>query len=141
MAEQDKNEDEGRTSTVAAQARDFATEDTDTSGYVGVSPEYMTHAGVQNQPFAAEGGDEQEREELIQGRAAGAVGKPAEHEGNSTQGGGSAPLVYAHTSGENVEAEEVDRAKVHKSSTAKQEQHRPPAKKAAAPAASSSSNE
>lgn len=124
--------------------RDFATEDTDTSAYVGVSPEYMTHAGVQNQPFAADGGEEEEREKLIQGRAAGAVSTPTEHKGQSTQGGGSSTeLVYSHTSGENVSPKEVNRARVHGESVAKKEsqaraEHRPPPKKTAA---ASESNE
>lgn len=119
--------------------RNVAVEDNDTSAYVGVSSEYMTYAGVQNQPFAAEEGAEKAREDRILGRAAGAVGSDPEHKGQQTQGGGSnLPTVYSHTSGDNVTPEEVDRAKVHGESRKKEKAaaekpaQRPPVKQAAA---------
>lgn len=135
----DTSDAQAQATALGAATRDFATEDTDKSAYVGVSPEYMTHAGVQNQPFAAEGGAEQEREDRILGRAAGAVGADGPHEGQQTQGGGSAPTVYAATSGDNVQPEEVDRAKVHSRSVAKKEsqakaEHRPPPRSTSAAA-------
>jgi hypothetical protein len=43
----------------------YATEDTDVTHYLGTSPEYMTHADVLNQPFAAEDGPEAEALKIL----------------------------------------------------------------------------
>jgi hypothetical protein len=48
-------------------AKRYATEDTDTSGYIGVSPEYMTYANDTEAPLTAEEGAEAELLEIQQG--------------------------------------------------------------------------
>lgn len=84
----------------------YATEDTDTSGYVGVSAEYMTHADVRQRPFRADGGTEQRAEEYALGDAP-KVRKPVKVTGKSSQPTQNEELVYTATSGEDYSAELV----------------------------------
>jgi hypothetical protein len=112
-ANRDQSDTDG--AVVSTQSgRDFAVEDNDTSGYVGVSPEYMTYANDTDKPLQAEEGPFKDAEDEIHSRLGGAVGKEPSAEDNATQGGGSNdPLVYPAVSGDVVQAEEVDRQKVH----------------------------
>lgn len=86
----------------------FATETTDTSDYIGVSEEYMTHANDTEKPYAAEEGAELEALELQTSGLA--VQKPAEPaESKTTLGtGSSAESIYTASSGENFSSELVD---------------------------------
>ncbi len=83
----------------------FATEDTDTSAYVGTAQEYMTHAEVLNQPFKADGGVEQDLEERLTQQPT-LVAPITEPEENQTEGGGSSQeVIYTALSGENFSSE------------------------------------
>lgn len=85
----------------------YATEDTDTSGYVGVSPEYMTYADDRQKPFAAEGGALAEVEEKA--KQATPVRDVSVKDNNQTEGGGTShESVYSATSGEDFTPEKVD---------------------------------
>ena len=88
--------------------RDFATEDTDTSAYIGVSPEYMTHANDTEMPLTADEGPELEAlEKLTSGFAVQKA--PEAGEVKQTVGtGSSAESIYTATSGEDFSSEEVD---------------------------------
>jgi hypothetical protein len=108
---------------VAGTPRDVAVEDNDTSGYVGVSPEYQTYANETEKPLAADGGPQEAVEDLIHDRLAGAVGDVSVEQGKPTQGGGSnQPLVYGTVSGSDITPETVKRSEVYEESTKEAEE-------------------
>lgn len=78
----------------------YAVEGNDTTGYVGVSPEYMTYADDRQKPFQGEGGVERQVEDdLFTAEPVAVVA--AKHEGRQITGVGSTqPLIYPHTSGD-----------------------------------------
>ena len=82
----------------------YATEDTDTSAYVGVSQEYMTHANETEKPFDFDGVEGDSVEAMTKNTFA--VGTVEEKEGKQTLGGGSlGESVVTATSGENLTSE------------------------------------
>lgn len=90
---------QGSPGTVSEVNDRYAVEDNDTSGYVGVSSEYMTYANDTEKPLRAEEGVEAELEDkLLRG---GLVSKVAVGDGKQTQGGGSTyESVTTATSGD-----------------------------------------
>jgi hypothetical protein len=85
----------------------YATENTDTSAYIGVSPEYMTHADVTTQPFKAEEGPEAELLDTLQGGLAVAAPPDAKASEATAGGGSSAESIYTATSGEDFSSSVV----------------------------------
>lgn len=97
---------QGGAGQVSEVSQRFATEDTDTSEYVGVSPEYMTYADDRQKPFAAEDGPLAELEDKA--KQATPVREVVAKADNQTEGGGSTyESVYSATSGEDFSAETV----------------------------------
>jgi hypothetical protein len=88
----------------------YATEDTDTSAYIGVSPEYMTHADVTTQPFRAEEGPEDEVLDILQGGMAVAPTPDPKKNDTSVGGGSLSESVYTATSGEDFSSEVAKKA-------------------------------
>ena len=88
----------------------FAVEGNDTSGYVGVSPEYMTYASETEKPMRAKSGVEAKREERALDSVP-VVAAPATSDldaDTSTQGGGnSSDLIYTASSGEKFTAKKA----------------------------------
>lgn len=85
----------------ASGPRDFTTEDTDTTNYVGVSPEYMTHASPTEAPLRGEDSIETKVEDELFSQTPPVNKTEQTQESLQIVGTGSAdPLVYATTSGE-----------------------------------------
>lgn len=85
----------------AADGREYATEDTDDSNYVGVSPEYMTHANDTEKPLRGDEGVEAEIEDELFASAPPVNKTEAVVESNQIAGTGSTdPLLYPSTSGQ-----------------------------------------
>lgn len=137
---------EGYAAENRTEARDFATEDTDTSNYVGVSPEYMTSASATEVPLRGEGGVEAEVEDELMSNTPPVNDITKEVEGKQIVGTGSKePLIGPSTSGEVWEQGEYsstdktvpttveDLPSVESVSAAPREAPKPPAKKAAPP--------
>lgn len=89
----------------------WATEDTDTSEYRGVSPEYMTHANETEKPLAADGGPEAEAQKRLEMGVAG-VRKTVDPRGEivTAVGVSDRETVNTATSGESYSAKLVDAA-------------------------------
>lgn len=88
----------------------YATETTDTSQYVGVSPEYMTHASDTEKPLPFGGVEAKSVEQTLGAKGNFAVSPEPEYAGKQVVGGGSTvESVYTGTSGEVATAEKVDR--------------------------------
>jgi hypothetical protein len=96
----------------ASGPRDFATEDTDTTNYVGVSPEYMTHANSTEAPLRGEDSIETKVEDELFSQTPPVNKTEVEREGQQIIGTGSGdPLVYPTTSGD-VWTQDVNEGKV-----------------------------
>lgn len=86
----------------------YATENTDTSAYVGVNPEYMTYANDTEKPLRADDGVEKALEEVVLDGSKVVVGGTAQTatDADTTTGGSgaSSDLVYTGSSGEKFTA-------------------------------------
>jgi hypothetical protein len=90
----------------------YAVEDNDTSGYVGVSQEYMTYANDTEKPLTTEEGVEADLLDLQQSGLAVKKVEPPEPGEQSVGTGSLVESVYSATSGENFTSEVVDPKKV-----------------------------
>lgn len=90
-----------------AQAVSYAVEGNDTSGYIGVSPEYATYANDTEKPLQAEEGVESDLEDNLTQPTR--VNKITQEVANrQIEGVGSTdPLIYSETSGSVFETQEV----------------------------------
>lgn len=127
---------QGSPGTVSEVNDRYAVEDNDTSGYVGVSAEYMTYANDTEKPLRAEEGPEAELEKQLLG--GGLVAKVDVPDGAQTQGGGSTyESVYTATSGED-HSSKVARQTPDKAKAPNQPEARRPAQRPADPGTPSS---
>lgn len=85
----------------------YAVEGNDTSGYIGVSPEYATYANETEAPLRATEGVEAEATEALTQPLRQAKVKPS-YEGKQITGVGSTnPVIYSEVSGEDYKTEVV----------------------------------